>query len=266
MAAERASAGIGTDDRDPDNWFRPTKGARARLPPSVAIDIDRDSLRSYWLDRARQHTADIYAGVPIAKMPEDLRVYEHLLWLDAPDTVIEIGSQFGGSALWFRDRMRTLVAYGRVVRPPCVIAIDVDLSLAREALASADPAFSREIRLVEGDVRDPELPERVARFIAPGSRCFVVEDSAHLYETTLAALRGFARFVPQGGFFVVEDGCVDVEAMRADPSWPRGVLPALRDWLSSPPGADFEVRRDLEVYGISCHPQGFLQRRRSSDS
>jgi hypothetical protein len=25
MAAERASAGIGTDDRDPDNWFRPSK-------------------------------------------------------------------------------------------------------------------------------------------------------------------------------------------------------------------------------------------------
>jgi hypothetical protein len=25
LAAERASAGIGTDDRDPDNWFLPTK-------------------------------------------------------------------------------------------------------------------------------------------------------------------------------------------------------------------------------------------------
>jgi hypothetical protein len=25
MAAERASAGIGTDDRDPDNWFRPAR-------------------------------------------------------------------------------------------------------------------------------------------------------------------------------------------------------------------------------------------------
>jgi hypothetical protein len=25
MAAERASAGIGTDDRDPDNWFLPSK-------------------------------------------------------------------------------------------------------------------------------------------------------------------------------------------------------------------------------------------------
>jgi hypothetical protein len=25
MAAERASAGIGTDDRDPDNWFLPKR-------------------------------------------------------------------------------------------------------------------------------------------------------------------------------------------------------------------------------------------------
>jgi hypothetical protein len=25
LAAERASAGIGTDDRDPDNFFRPTR-------------------------------------------------------------------------------------------------------------------------------------------------------------------------------------------------------------------------------------------------
>ena len=28
MAAERASAGIGTDDRDPDNYFRPTPTRR----------------------------------------------------------------------------------------------------------------------------------------------------------------------------------------------------------------------------------------------
>jgi hypothetical protein len=25
LAAERASAGIGTDDRDPDNWYRPSR-------------------------------------------------------------------------------------------------------------------------------------------------------------------------------------------------------------------------------------------------
>lgn len=86
----------------------------------------------------------------------------------------------------------------------------------------------------------------------------MVEDSAHVYDTTWAALAGF---VPEGGFFVVEDGCVDVEEMRPDESWPRGVLPAARDWLRTPEGEDFAVRRDLELYGISCHPEGILQRR-----
>jgi cephalosporin hydroxylase len=88
----------------------------------------------------------------------------------------------------------------------------------------------------------------------------VIEDSAHVYETTTAALRGFARFVPAGGFFVVEDGCVDVEEMRLTPDWPRGVHPALNDWLETPAGRRFTVRRDLELYGLSCHPGGFLQR------
>jgi cephalosporin hydroxylase len=90
----------------------------------------------------------------------------------------------------------------------------------------------------------------------------VVEDSAHVYETTYAALLGFARFVPVGGYLVVEDGCVDVEEMRLDDSWPRGVLPAIADWLASPDGEAFRVQRDLELYGMSCHPGGFLQRMR----
>lgn len=92
----------------------------------------------------------------------------------------------------------------------------------------------------------------------------MVEDSAHTRFTTTAALRGFSRFVSPGSFFVVEDGCVDVEAMRVSDDWPRGVLPALHDWLETPAGAEFVVRRDLELYGISCHPRGYLQRRNES--
>ncbi|MCW3064698.1 MAG: Rhamnosyl O-methyltransferase precursor [Solirubrobacterales bacterium] len=196
----------------------------------------------------------------ISKFPEDLRVYEHLIWTCRPDVVIELGSQFGGSALWFRDRLRTAAAYGRT-RGARVIAVDLDMSEARAALAAVDPAHEDTIALVEADVRDPALPRRVEALVPDGARCLVVEDSAHVYETTIAALRGFARFVPAGGVFVVEDGCVDVEAMRLTPDWPRGVLPAVADWLASEEGAAFERRRDLELYGLSCHPDGFLRRR-----
>jgi cephalosporin hydroxylase len=228
----------------------------------VSIDLERDSLRTYWTERVGQHIRDSYAGVPLAKFPEDLRVYEHLIWLAEPDAVIEIGTYFGASALWFRDRLRALRAYGRISREPRVVTIDIDQGPARAAIAAADPGFERDVVLLEADVRDPALPDRVAGLIGPDASCLVVEDSAHTRETTAASLRGFARFVPRGGFLVVEDGCVDIEAMRVYEDWPRGVLPALDEWLATPEGAQFEVRRDLELYGLSCHPRGFLQRRR----
>jgi cephalosporin hydroxylase len=109
-------------------------------------------------------------------------------------------------------------------------------------------------------VLDPDLPDRVAGLIHTGARCMVIEDSAYTYDTTWAALIGFVRFVPLGGYFVVEDGCVDIEEMRASDEWPRGVLPALNSWLATPDGQRFTVRRDRERFGLSCHSRGFLQR------
>ena len=114
--------------------------------------------------------------------------------------------------------------------------------------------------MFEGDVREWATADAVATLVPSGARCFVIEDSAHEYDTTIAALNQFARLVPRGGYFVVEDGCVDIEELRLQPDWPRGVLPALHDWLQTPVGRDFRVRRDLELYGTSCHPEGFLQR------
>jgi cephalosporin hydroxylase len=216
-------------------------------------------VRSYWLDRAAQHTQDSYAGVPLAKFPEDLRVYEHMLWADRPNVVIEIGTHSGGSALWFRDRLRTLASYG-LISECRVITIDVETNQAGGYLERADPGWEESISLVCGDVCDETLPAKIAELLPREARCFVVEDSAHVYTTTMAALIGFSRFVSPGGFFVVEDGCVDVEAMRQATDWPRGVLPAVADWLASPAGLGFVTRRDLELYGVTCHPRGLLQR------
>lgn len=230
------------------------------LPPVVQAELGQD-LRSYWLDRVAQHLSDSYAGVALCKFPEDLRAYEHVLWSTVPDTVIELGTYQGASALWFRDRLRTLRDYGRIEREPKVITIDLDQALARGALERTDPSYGEQIELLEADITDPQLPQRVAAMLPPGARCFVVEDSAHEVATTTAALVGFSGFVPPGGFFVVEDGCVDVEAMRPPgEAWPRGVLPALDAWLDSEQGSAFEVCRELELYGISCHPRGFLRR------
>lgn len=230
-----------------------------------------EPLSSYWADRFTMHTHDTYAGVPLAKFPEDLRVYEHLLWMDKPNVVIEIGTYRGGGALWFRDRLRTLHDYG-AIPDYTVITVDVHTDRAREQLDDADRGWQQHITLVTGDVLDPGVPDRITEVLPDEPRCLVVEDSAHTYATTMAALAGFEQFVHPGGFLVIEDGCVDVKAMRVDAMrlasrgigplrrrrWPHGVLPAVNDWLAD--HDDFAVRRDLELYGVTCHPGGILQR------
>ena len=218
-----------------------------------------EPVREYWLDRALMHFSDTYMGVPLTKFPEDLRVYEHLMWRARPNVVVEFGCHCGGSALWFRDRLTTLARYS-AIEAPRVISIDINLDNARRHLALADPGYAATIALVEGDVRDSALVERVRQRLPAGARCLVVEDSAHLFETTMAALSGFARFVPPQGFFVVEDGYVDREQMRLREDWPRGVLPAIQEWRETDEGRRFRVRRDLELYGISGQTEGVLQR------
>lgn len=92
-----------------------------------------------------------------------------------------------------------------------MISIDLRIDQAREDLRDADPDYEETITLLEGDVTDPDLPRQVEKLLPDGARCLVTEDSAHVFETTMGALRGFARFVPESGFFVVEDGSVDYE-------------------------------------------------------
>lgn len=204
--------------------------------------------------RVEQHFHDTYAGVQMTKFPEDLRTYEHLLWESAANVVIEFGSYGGGSVLWFRDRLEAMVGHGRI-RDPLVISVDIDAAATR-----ANVRDRAGVVILQADLLDPDLPAQIRGLLPDDARPFIVEDSAHEYDTTRAALTGFADLVAVGGFFVVEDGCVDIEQLRLDPSWPRGVLPALRDWLDTPQGQRFAVRRDLEIYGLSCHPGGFLQR------
>ena len=180
-----------------------------RLPPRVVSRLD-ESVLSLLRDRLAQHTLDFYAGIPIEKFPEDLRVYEHPLWWTRPEAVVEVGTSSGGSALWFRDRLRTLERYGRIA-DPLVVSTDIDMTRAREWLGVEPQGIVH----LEIDCRSPELTSQVAHALGGRTRCLVIEDSAHVYDTTRASLDHLSKFVDVGGL-VVEDAVVDEEALRID--------------------------------------------------
>lgn len=226
------------------------------LPPTVAEPRDRD----YLARRLAQHTGDWYCGIRLQKFPEDLRTYEHLIWDSAATVVIELGCHRGGSALWLRDRLVAMARYREAASPPLVVGVSLDTGPAREGVAMRDPSHGDTIAFVDGSVEDPEVPDRVAALIPDGARCLVIEDTAHEYDTTTAALAGFARFIPTGGYFVVEDGVVDDPDLGGSAMGAGGVTRAVDDWLASPEGSSFVRRRDLELYGMTTSPGGWLQR------
>lgn len=218
-------------------------------------------LHEYYLERIRAHMDETYLGLRMRKFPEDLHAYEQILWTQSLDVVLELGTGHGGSALWFRDRLAALARY-RDCAAPLVVSVDKDVEVARSQLRQRDPNFGDTIMLVESDIRDPALVGVVVDAIPDKARVLVVEDCAHMYDTTMAALTHFAQLVPINGFFVVEDGHRDYPGMLPAeiPSRVNGALVAVDEWLQSERGRNFVVRRDMEKYVVTTNPRGWLQR------
>lgn len=206
------------------------------------------SALDYYRARIAMHTHDTYKGRIMAKFPEDLRTYEHLIWETQPEVIVELGTFAGGSALWFADRLQTLCDGGTV--------ITVDIS---PAAAFND---ARIVHLV-GDISDKSVVDHVHSLCA-GRRVMVTEDSAHTYAVTSAALANYSDLVAPGCWMVVEDGVVDVPDLRI-PGWPSGVLPAIDDFMRTELAARFE-RHDLRPYGLTTHPTGWLRAKESVDA
>ncbi len=172
LSRQRPSSRTAASSRLPDS-----------LPNPVDLELDEPTLFRILRARGSQSLSDSYAGVPLMKLPEDLRAYEHMMWLSTTQVVVELGTWAGGSALWFRDRLRTLAAYGHISRPH-VISVDIDISTAKRFLTVADPKFADTITLIEGDVCDSSIAEQIKSLIQPNSSVMVVDDSAHTYEST----------------------------------------------------------------------------------
>ena len=207
------------------------------------------SLLDYYRARIlnQMHYVDLYKGVRILKFPEDLRTYERLIEDSKPEVIVELGVERAGSSLWFADRLDALCGGGEV------IGVDIDLELARDNVS-----HDKRITLIEGDLADPETIKAVKNAVA-GRKAMVIEDAAHTYECTVAAMENYWDLVPIGGWFIVEDGIVDIEPLRHYPETPRGVIQALDEFMETDQGKKF-TRLRLAPYGITSNPGGWLQR------
>jgi cephalosporin hydroxylase len=186
-----------------------------------------------------------YRGIACLKNPIDLAIYTKLIWDLRPGTLIEVGSNRGGSALWFADQLTA-------VRLECpVLSIDVqpptDINDPRVEFLGGDAA-----RLGECLSRD-----RLTRLAHPW---LIVEDSAHLYAVTIAAIRFFADTMRAGDVLVVEDGVID-DLGLAD-AYDGGPNRAVAEFMAASPRTFRVLQEYCDMFGTNAtyNPNGYLMR------
>lgn len=190
-----------------------------------------------------------YRGVPFFKSPFDIGIYLQLLSNLKPQTIIEIGTKNGGSALWFADMLDAAN-----IENPSVISIDI-----KPAVKFSD----RRITFLQGDAADLSAVLPVD-FLQQLSRPFlVIEDSSHYYQHTIACLNFFHPFLRSGDYIVVEDGVVAQMPESQYRQYDDGPSRAIADFIST---HDTEYIIDTALcdhygYNLTYNPNGYLKKR-----
>jgi cephalosporin hydroxylase len=215
----------------------------ADTPPS---DADAAATRAFhetfyqsWLDR--RGTMDLHwFGYRTMKTPMDMWAYQEIVAETKPEVIVECGTAYGGSSLFFASLLDLL---GR----GDVITIDVE---ARPG----QPTHPRIARIVGSSV-DPAVVAEVRSRIG-GRRTMVVLDSDHHEPHVSAELRAYADVVSPGCYLIVED--MNVNGHPVLPDHGPGPTEAVEAFLATTDR--FEVDRDRERFLLTLNPGGYLRR------
>lgn len=218
-----------------------------RLTGTISAgEIGHEFHRRYY--EAADHTwkNTSWLGVPTAKCPLDLWVYQEILWETRPDLVVETGTAWGGSALFLASVMD---AIGRGE----VLTVDTQ----PDPDGSFRPAHPR-ITYMTGSSTSTETVEEVRRRAAGAGRVMVVLDSDHRYAHVAAELDLYAPLVTPGCYLIVED--TNLNGRPVAPDFGPGPAEAVADFLART--SAFVVDTSREKFMLTFNPGGYLRRDR----
>jgi cephalosporin hydroxylase len=142
-----------------------------------------------------------WKGIEVLKMPSDLQNYHEVLWEKQPDTIIEIGTKYGGTSLFLQDNFN-----GKV------ITID-----ALDQVKVKDPRITYLI----GDSTSREIIDKVKE-LAKGKVMLII-DGNHSRKKVKWELYYYSPLVTSGQYLVIED-CFSKEGFLYGPG-------QARDWF-----------------------------------
>ena len=190
-----------------------------------------------------------FLGVPCLKSVCDLWNYQEILFNLKPALLIEFGTYFGGSALYFAETLQQISAGSPV------LTVDID-----HAKVATSVRNHPHIELLEGDSTSTAVAKRILQLREqyPG-KAFFIADSDHTKAHVLGELMQLRSLTRPGDYVVIEDGIVNGNPVL--PGWGEGPYEALAEYFSKYPDDYLQDKEREQVFGFTFAPGGFLVRR-----
>jgi cephalosporin hydroxylase len=205
--------------------------------------VPRDFLRTL---QKRLHNYS-YMSVPLLKNPFDLAIYSQLLWRLKPRTIVEIGSESGGSALWFAHQLDAFQSECRI------FSIDV---------IRVENVSHPRITYLEGDANELGRTEGIDWTSDLKPPLLVIDDANHEAATCIRIADFIHPLLRNGDYFVVEDGIISDLFPEVYPDGSSGPHLGIRHLLEKHHDA-YEIDRfycDMFGYNATWCTNGFLRR------
>jgi cephalosporin hydroxylase len=189
-----------------------------------------------------------WMGTRCQKSPGDMWNYQEILFDLKPSLVIEFGTNYGGSALFFANVMR------QIGEPFKVLSVDVHHGhLEPRARRDSDILF------VESRSTIPAVAEQIRslRSEFPG-KVFAILDSDHSMNHVLDEMKMLRPLLSTGDYLLVEDSNVNGHPVL--PGWGPGPYEAIEAYEHEFPN-DYSHDVDREnKFGWTQAPYGYLIR------
>jgi cephalosporin hydroxylase len=191
-----------------------------------------------------------FHNVRIIKNPLDLWMMQQIIYEVRPDFIVETGTWWGGSALYWASLLD-----GMGLENSRVLTVDIqDL----KQKAAPHPLWKKYVNFFLGSSTDPAIVSQIARRVK-GRKTIVTLDSNHAMQHVLRELRMYSPMVSRGSYLIVEDTHLD--GVPTHPEEGAGPMAATIMFLKEGGSQNFEQDLGREAMVMTFNPGGWLRRK-----
>lgn len=194
-----------------------------------------------------------WLGVPCWKLPLDQIVYQQLITKIRPTLIIETGTCYGGSALFFASILELIGASGSGV-----ITIDIEdkcTEIINSQHHKIQELWNKKVQFIQGNSIDSKIAQIIQDSCQFADSVMVILDSWHSKEHVLKELELYSPLVSINSYIIVEDSHIHNPIQWA---YGDGPAEAIEEFLKN--NSNFESDLECEKFVMTFNPFGFLKR------